>query len=114
MGEIRGRLVVVLLNGDAHAEVYTEGFTTLSERPMFARAGPEHFQMPWAAVTKLNDPRSATQIAAAHEAGLLIASNVCSPDLTDEECIERRAAGLESGVTMLKDDFPAEVESRSY
>jgi hypothetical protein len=73
------------------------------------------FDEPWVAFTKFNDPRHATQeIAEAVQRRILVASNICLADHTDEDCRQREEAALTHGVTMLKGDFPAPVEDREY
>ena len=111
---MRGRVLVVLLNvDDDHAEAYTEGYTTLAGRAMFARATPAQFGLPWAAIAKLGID-AADDIAAAHAARLLIATNVCSSGDSDELCSGRLTAASAAGFHMLKDDFPAKVDDMGY
>ncbi len=111
LGELRGKVMFMLLDGDAHRDDYTHGGTTLAGRVMFATADPNQFALPWAAVSKINDPAD-PEIAAAHAARILVASNSCGAGSTTAECDVSRAAGLANGVQMLMDDFPAPVSSR--
>ena len=52
--------------------------------------------------------------AAAHAANLMIASNTCGADESDETCVAELAAGFANGSHFLKDDFPAPVPEREY
>ena len=111
---MRGQVLVVLLNvDDGHADDYTAGHTTLAGRAMFARATPAQFAMPWAAIAKLGIGDDA-DIAAAHAARLLIATNVCSADQADDVCVARLAAAGAAGIHMLKDDFPGPLRGKTY
>jgi hypothetical protein len=65
-------------------------------------------------VTKINNPAADTEIAAAHDARLLVASNTCGADQSDPDCTAELEAGKANGVHMLKDDFPAKVPDREY
>jgi hypothetical protein len=101
----------MLLDGGAHRDSYTRGGTTLEGRVMFATADTNQWALPWAAVSKINDPADAA-IPAAHAARVLIASNTCGAATATADCAISRAAGLANGVQMLMDDFPAPVASR--
>lgn len=110
----RGQFVVVLLNvEDEHAEAYTDGYTTLAGRAMFARATPPQFGAPWAAIAKLGLGGPAA-IAQAHAARMLIATNTCSAGDSDAACTSELEATLASGIHMLKDDFPAPIDGKAY
>jgi len=110
----RGQILVVLLNvDDDHAAEYTQGYTTLAGRAMFARATPPQFALPWAAIAKLGIGDDG-DIAAAHAAHLLIATNVCSAGDPDEDCAARSLAAQAAGIHMLKDDFPAPIDGKPY
>ena len=113
LGEVRGKVMVLLLEGGEYQEEYTYGHTTLAGRAMFAHASPGQFAEPWAAVSKINDPGSSA-VAQAHGSGILVASNLCAADESDGECFADLADALDNGVHMMKDDFPAPVEGRTY
>ncbi len=111
---VRGQMLVVLLNvDDDHADAYTQGYSTLAGRAMFARATPAQFGLPWAAIAKLGIGDDA-DIAAAHAAHLLIATNVCSAGDADDTCVARSLAAQAAGIHMLKDDFPAPIDGKAY
>ena len=111
---VRGQMLVVLLNvDDDHASEYTQGYTTLAGRAMFARATPAQFALPWAAIAKLGIGDDG-DIAAAHAAHLLIATNVCSAGDADDVCAARSLAAQAAGIHMLKDDFPAVIDGKAY
>lgn len=113
LGEVRGKVIAVLLDGDRAGE-YTDGFTTSAGKAMFANAPGDHYLDGWAAMTKINSPTAAEAIAAAHAANLMIASNTCGADESDETCVGELAAGFANGSHFLKDDFPAPVPEREY
>lgn len=113
LGELRGQVLVTILDTDAPAEVYTAGFTTLAGRPLFVRADSDQLELPWAAIAKLGTG-DATALAAAQAGNLLVATNVCGAGETDEECFAARQTAMEAGFHMLKDDFPAPVPERDY
>lgn len=114
LDSMRGQVLVVLLNvDDGHAEDYTAGYTTLAGRAMFARATPSQFGLPWATIAKLGID-DADDIAAAHAARLLIATNVCSSGDADDTCVARLDKASAAGIHMLKDDFPAPVDDMQY
>lgn len=114
LGELRGKFIVVLLNvEEGHAEDYTDGYTSLAGRAMFARATPEQFGLPWAAIAKLGID-DAEDIAAAHAGNMLIATNVCGAGDDDPECTEAMMKAKSAGIHMLKDDFPAPVDGMTY
>ncbi len=113
LGEVRGKVIAVLLDSDRAGE-YTDGFTTSAGKAMFANAPGDHYLDGWAAMTKINSPTAADAIAAAHAANLMIASNTCGADESDETCVGELAAGFANGSHFLKDDFPAPVPEREY
>lgn len=114
LGQARNRFVFLIMGNGSLQEQYAHGFTALDDRLAFVAAEPERFDDPWAAVAKINNPAADQTIADAHAADLLIASNVCGADLDDAECQTKLDAGLQNGVHMLMDDFPAPVPGRTY
>lgn len=113
LGELRGQVLVTILDTDEPAEVYTSGYTTLAGRPLFVRADSDQLELPWAAIAKLG--RGETDaIATAHAGNLIIATNVCGAADSDEECFAARQQAMDAGIHMLKDDFPAPVPERAY
>lgn len=113
LGELRGQVLVTILDTDAPAEIYTNGYTTLAGRPMFVRADADQLELPWAAIAKLGTGDTEA-IAAALAGNLLIATNVCGADESDDDCFAQRQDALDAGIHMLKDDFPAPVPDRDY
>ncbi|MEZ4450585.1 MAG: Ca2+-dependent phosphoinositide-specific phospholipase C [Nannocystaceae bacterium] len=113
--ETRGKVMVVLLDVDLpHSRDYTFNYTSVDGRAMFARASADHYTLPWAVIAKIDDPTDADGIAAARAAGLLIASNTGGAGKSDEENALKLAAGIDNGVHMLCDDFPAPVDGMTY
>lgn len=113
LGEVRGKLLFVLLNAD-RAELYTDGFVGLAGKPMFAAAPVDRYADGWAVVTKVNDPTLATEIRAALDAHMLVASNTCGAGTADAECQAALDAALDNGPHTLHDDFPAKVDGHEY
>jgi Phosphoinositide phospholipase C, Ca2+-dependent len=113
LGELRGQVLVTILDTDAPAELYTEGYTTLAGRPLFVRADSDQLELPWAAIAKLGSGETEA-IATAHAGHLLVATNVCGAGDSDDECFAARQAAIDAGIHMLKDDFPAPVPEREY
>lgn len=111
---VRGQVLFVLLNvDDVHASDYTANYTTLAGRAMFARVTPAQFALPWAAIAKLG-AGDAADIAAAHAAHLLIATNVCGAGEPDDTCFTTLDTAKSAGIHMMKDDFPAKVGNKTY
>lgn len=104
LAELRGKIMFMVLNSDHPAVAdYTYDHTSLLGRMMFVDTDPADFDAPYAAVAKINDPAS-PDIAAAHAAGILVASNICAADQDDADCFAELEAGKQNGVHNLKDD----------
>ena len=103
LGEVRGKVMFMILNG-GHESVgpYVSGETSLLGRMMFVGTGD--YEAPYAAVHKINDPGS-DQIAVAHAASVLTASNTCGAGQSDETCFAKLDDGLMTGTHNLMDDF---------
>jgi len=114
LAQTRGKIIFMLLEAGDLRDEYMRNAGDLTGRVMFPRADPHEFGESWAAVAKLNDPRSTSDIMQARAEHVLVASNLCLADASDQECLERREAGFMNGVQMLMDDFPAPVSSRPY
>ena len=113
LGEIRGRVTFILLSSD-HTDAYLELYPNGEGGLLFPKASVPQFNEPWAAITAFSDPKSLDGITYALENTILIASNICGADMSDEDCETNLQAGLDNGVMMLKDDFPAKVSTRDY
>ncbi|MFN7953002.1 MAG: phosphatidylinositol-specific phospholipase C domain-containing protein [bacterium] len=111
LAELRGKVLFLLLESGALRDSYTSGGTSLAGRVMFVTADANQFAAPWAVVSKINDPAD-PDVALAHAARVLVASNSCGAGTATPDCEASRAAGLANGVQMLMDDFPAPVASR--
>ena len=113
LGELRGQILVTILDTDSPAEVYTSGYTTLAGRPLFVRADSNQLDLPWAAIAKLGiGETDATSAAIA--GNLVFATNVCGAGDSDDDCFAARQQAMDEGFHMLKDDFPAPVDDREY
>jgi hypothetical protein len=113
LGEIRGKIAFIILSSD-HTDAYLALHPNGEGGLLYLNAAVPDFTEPWAAITKLNDPKSTDGITYALENNILVASNICGADMSDEDCEINRQAGLDNGVMMLKDDFPGKVSSRDY
>jgi len=113
LGQVRGRVMFIILNNGEHTGPYTHDFTSLNDRLLFPRAASDQYDMPWAAVEKLGTG-SRDGILLTAGANMLVAANVCSAGDEDEACYASREAGITNGLHMLKDDFPYPVEGRDY
>jgi len=112
LGEVRDTVMFVVLDGE-HGSGYSQNYATVAGRAMFVRVGAEHFDSPVAAIAKLGSSDQAG-IDAAHAANLLIATNVCSADESDESCYAQFETARNAGIHMLKDDIPAMIPEREY
>jgi hypothetical protein len=113
LGELRGQILVTILDTDSPAEVYTSGYTTLVGKPLFVRADSDQLDLPWAAIAKLGIDET-DAITAALAGNLIFATNVCGAGETDDSCFAARQQAIDAGFHMLKDDFPAPVPEREY
>ena len=113
LGQLRGRIMFIILNNGDHTGPYTNNFTSLDGRLLFPRAGASQYTMPWAAVEKLGTS-SVDGIAQINSGNMLVAANVCSADDDDVTCFAKRDEGISNGIHMLKDDYPYPVDSRDY
>jgi hypothetical protein len=112
LGEVRGKIVFTILNGDHSAvPAYVAGNISLLGRMMFV--GTDDFALPYAAFSKINDPADAN-IANAHAAGILTASNTCGSGQNEDDCYAELAAGLMTGTHNLMDDFLTPDDGATY
>src|SRR5690606_3882650 len=112
LGEVRGKVMFMVLNGGhSSVEAYTYGHTSLLARMMFV--GSSDFSLPYAAVSKINNPGD-SKIAEAHAARIITASNTCGADQDEDDCFDELAAGLMSGSHALKDDFLTPGDGMTY
>jgi hypothetical protein len=113
LDRVRGRFIFVVLNNDEDIDQYTQGYTTTAGKAMFPRVNADRFESPVAAFAKLGIGEPDV-VAAAHAAKLMIATNVCAVNDSDEECEQSRVSAIAQGFHMLKDDLPAPIEGRTY
>lgn len=112
--QARGRIMFSIINRDARTQQYAHDFTSLDDRLMFVNAASDQFNLPWACITKVEPVTESATIAAAHAAHLLVGTNTCAVNLSDDQCSTLMAAGIESGVHMMHDDLPFPIQGRSY
>jgi hypothetical protein len=114
LGEVRGKVMFIILNNGEHTGPYTNDFTSLNNRILFPRAASSQYGMPWAAVEKLSTGSADGIAQTAGAANMLVAANVCSAGDEDSSCYASLEAGITNGLHMLKDDFPYPVADRDY
>lgn len=114
LGEVRGRVMFVLLNKKhRYTRAYTHDYTSLDGRVMFAKAASDQLEMPWAVVAHITATR-ADAIRRALRQGVMVITTACRAGMQDDECFRRRDAAIRNGAHIVKDDFPAPVNDRDY
>lgn len=109
LGELRGQVLFAMLDTGDDRTAYTDGLTTAHDRLMFVGANSSEFGEPWAAVAKINNPGSET-IPAAHEAQVLVASNLCLAGEPDANTCDQNTQDANTiGSQWLKTDFPEQA-----
>ncbi len=113
LGEVRGHLLLWLLDRGGFSEAYTRGGTDLGGRLMFPLSEPGD---PFAAVMMRDGPEGNVEaIQALVQANYLVRTRSDSGGVESESDGEaRRDAALESGATMISTDYPAPVEGSDY
>jgi Phosphoinositide phospholipase C, Ca2+-dependent len=111
--EAHGRVMFTIINRDDRTKAYAHDFTSLDDRIMFVNAAPDQLTMPWASITKVDSGQNDV-VVSAHAAHLLVATNVCAVNMTDDACTMLLATDTASGIHMLHDDLPFPVSGRSY
>jgi glycerophosphoryl diester phosphodiesterase len=112
--QARGRIMFSIINRDARTQQYSHDFTSLEDRLMFVSAASDQYDMPWACITKIEPPTESALVASAHAAHLLIATNTCAVNLSDDQCTMLATAGITGGIHSLHDDLPFPVSGRAY
>jgi hypothetical protein len=112
--DVAGKIMFVLLNRDDLTKGYTHEYKDLTGRLMFANTTSDQFELPWAVITKIDDPNDGTTAAAALSARMLVCTNVCSVDKADDVCEANLSAAVANGFHMLEDDLPFPIDGRSY
>jgi hypothetical protein len=112
LGELRDRIILIMLDDEQHMIEYTRELTSLRCRSMFVNQSD--FDSDFASFVKINDPTNATRISEAISKGLIVTSNVDAADNTDEENASRAAQGLANGVHFFSSDLPAPTPNRTY
>ena len=110
---VRGKFMFVVLNNDEDIDQYTQGYSTLAGKAMFVRVNPDRFTSGVAAFAKLG-VGEADNIRAAHEAKLILGTNVCAINDADATCETARVSAIAAGIHLLQDDIPAPISGRNY
>ncbi|MDF1562957.1 MAG: Ca2+-dependent phosphoinositide-specific phospholipase C [Deltaproteobacteria bacterium] len=113
LGEVRQKVLFVLLDGDEHREAYTHGGQDLDGRLLFASGGAG---FPYGGFVLMDDPLGdPAAIPAAAEAGFLIRTRADTPGVeAPAGDTTRRDAALASGAHCISTDHPAPVEGVDY
>jgi hypothetical protein len=113
LGEVRGHLLLWLLDSGALRDAYTHGGTSLAGRRMFVRSDPGD---PFAAVMMRDDPLGGSDdIQQLVAAGYLVRTRADAGGVSSEqEAAARRDTAIASGATMISTDFPAPVDEHDY
>jgi hypothetical protein len=56
----------------------------------------------------------ADAIKAAHDNKMIVGTNVCGINDSDETCESNRVSAIASGIHLLQDDLPAPISGRNY
>ncbi len=105
LGKVRGRIMLVHLDGSAYRDEYTEGQTTTEGRLMFPLASAD---TPVLAISKIDNPiRNQERIQEWVQKGLIVRTRSDTPGneaLTGDTT--RREAAIESGAQIISTDYP--------
>lgn len=112
--DVSGMFTFALIDRDDLASQYSNGNTTLEGRKIWLNANADQHTQPWALITKVGGPDDADEIADALRHDLIVATNSCGVDKTDEVCQGKLDMGVMRGIHMLKDDLPFPISGRAY
>ncbi len=110
LGELRGQVLFVMLDGGEHRDGYLDG-TNGFDRAIFV--GSSNLDDPFAAFWKINDGTSdhaRDTVAAGH----IVTSNIDGADSTDEDAMASMTGTLDNGVQFSSSDVPAQIDTRDY
>ncbi len=113
LGDVRGRMLLWLLDSGVVRDAYTHGGQHLDGRLMFVRSDPGE---PYAAVLMRDDPLGSLEsIQDAVRQGYLVRTRADSGGAEARAGDDSRLqAALESGATMISTDFPGPEEGVDY
>lgn len=113
LGELRGKVVLSMLDGGDHRTTYLEGNPALEGRLLFVAA--DGADDPFAATFKINDAQGeAERVSALVEAGFLVTSNLRDgPEHGTDTGATHLADSLAAGAQFLMSDRPAPVDGWS-
>jgi hypothetical protein len=113
LGDLRGKVVLSLLDSGDHRAAYLDGHPALEGRLMFVDSGEP--TDPWAATFKINDAAAeAERVTSLVEAGFLVTSNLDDGPASDATTgAAHLAASLAAGANFLMSDRPAPVDGWS-
>jgi hypothetical protein len=114
LDDARGKVMFAIINRDDRTKAYAHDFTSLDDRLMFVNAAADQLTMSWASITKVDNVDQTDVIANAHAAHLIVATNVCAVNMSDDQCTMLLSSGVSGGIHMLHDDLPFAVTGRAY
>jgi hypothetical protein len=112
--DVSGMFAFALIDRDDLAQKYSANGTSLDGRKIWINAAADQYTQPWALITKVGGPGDKDAIAEALKHQLLVATNICAINNSDEDCQGKLDTGLGNGLHMLKDDLPFPITGRSY
>ncbi len=113
LGELRGKIILSLLDSGSHRDAYLGDADNLAGRLFFVDA--DDADDPFAATFKINDARRDAALVSERVAGgFLVTSNVDGASNDDPDNADKLAASLASGTHFLSSDFPGPVDGRDY
>lgn len=113
LGELRGKLIFVMLENGASRQELLEGTPALEGRSCFVRA--DEPTDAFAALFKIdNGPAEAARITELVQMGFVVTSNTDSAQDSAQDNQQRLEETLAAGSNFVSSDFPGPVEGHNY
>jgi hypothetical protein len=113
LGELRQKVVFVMLDSGTHRLHYTQDSPNLTGKLMFVDSDDP--ADPFAAMFKINNAQADFELTQSLvSAGFVVTTNIDGVDYSSAENQARRDASLESGAHFLSTDLPVPDEGRVY
>jgi hypothetical protein len=113
LGELRGRVIFSLLDGELHREAYLGDDLDLQGKLMFV--GASAVTDPFAAMFKINNAQAdAQRVTELVLGGFIVTSNVDGADNPATDNASKLADSLAAGFHYGSSDFPAPVDGYDY
>jgi hypothetical protein len=110
---VRGKVMIVVLSSDDDIAKYSQNYSSLAGKAMFVRVNPDRFASSVATFAKLGIGET-DNINAAHANKLILGTNVCAINESDDTCEQARVSAIAEGIHLLQDDLPAPLAGRNY